>query len=72
MVSGSMNLTEIVLAQGRGTGAHMGLGFLSWNWLPLLPIFIVYLISGVAETNRHPFDVVEGHAKCESRLGKLL
>ena len=63
MVSASMNLTDIVLVQGRGTFADMGLGFLSWNWLPLLPIFIVYLISGVAETNRHPFDVVEGEAE---------
>jgi NADH-quinone oxidoreductase subunit H len=44
-------------------GADMGLNFLSWNWLPLLPIFLVYLISGVAETNRHPFDVVEGEAE---------
>ena len=63
MVTGSMNLTEIVLAQARGSMAGMGLGFLSWNWLPLLPIFLVYLISGVAETNRHPFDVVEGEAE---------
>ena len=63
MVAGSMNLTEIVLSQGRGQFADMGLGVLSWNWLPLLPIFIVYLISGVAETNRHPFDVVEGEAE---------
>ncbi|RYF06234.1 MAG: NADH-quinone oxidoreductase subunit NuoH [Comamonadaceae bacterium] len=63
MVSGSMNLTEIVASQGQGTMASMGLTFLSWNWLPLLPIFVVYLISGVAETNRHPFDVVEGEAE---------
>ncbi|AVS95310.1 NADH-quinone oxidoreductase subunit NuoH [Paracidovorax avenae] len=63
MVSGSMNLTQIVLSQGQGTMANAGLSFLSWNWLPLLPIFIVYLISGVAETNRHPFDVVEGEAE---------
>ncbi|WP_287805560.1 NADH-quinone oxidoreductase subunit NuoH [Diaphorobacter sp.] len=63
MVSGSMNLTEIVLGQGQGTMAAMGLNFLSWNWLPLLPIFLVYLISGVAEVNRHPFDVVEGEAE---------
>ena len=63
MVSGSMNLTEIVMGQAKGTAAGMGLSFLSWNWLPLLPIFIVYLISGVAEVNRHPFDVVEGEAE---------
>ena len=63
MVAGSMNLTEIVLSQDRGQFADKGLGILSWNWLPLLPIFIVYLISGVAETNRHPFDVVEGEAE---------
>ena len=63
MVSGSMNLTAIVTGQGQGMGASMGLNFLSWNWLPLLPIFMVYLISGVAETNRHPFDVVEGEAE---------
>ena len=63
MVTGSMNLTEIVLGQGKGEMASMGLNFLSWNWLPLFPIFMVYLISGVAETNRHPFDVVEGEAE---------
>ena len=63
MVAGSMNLTEIVMSQGRGRFADAGFGILSWNWLPLLPIFIVYLISGVAETNRHPFDVVEGEAE---------
>ncbi|MDP3654353.1 MAG: NADH-quinone oxidoreductase subunit NuoH [Rhodoferax sp.] len=63
MVSASMNLTDIVTGQGRGYFAEMGLGFLSWNWLPLLPIFVVYVISGMAETNRHPFDVVEGEAE---------
>ncbi|HVR50934.1 NADH-quinone oxidoreductase subunit NuoH [Pseudomonas sp.] len=63
MVSGSLHLGEIVAAQAKGMGANAGLSFLSWNWLPLLPIFIVYLISGVAETNRHPFDVVEGEAE---------
>ena len=63
MVSASMNITDIVMSQGRGTFAEMGLGFLSWNWLPLLPIFVVYFISGVAETNRHPFDVVEGESE---------
>jgi NADH-quinone oxidoreductase subunit H len=63
MVSGSLNLGDVVAAQAKGMGVNMGLGFLSWNWLPLLPIFFVYLISGVAETNRHPFDVVEGEAE---------
>jgi len=63
MVSGSMNLTEIVLQQGRGMAADRGITVLSWNWLPLLPIFIVYFISGLAETNRHPFDVVEGESE---------
>jgi NADH-quinone oxidoreductase subunit H len=63
MVSGSMNLGDVVAAQGKGMFADKGLGVLSWNWLPLLPIFVVYIISGVAETNRHPFDVVEGEAE---------
>ncbi len=63
MVSASMNLTDIVMQQGRGTFANMGAGVLSWNWLPLLPIFVVFFISGLAETNRHPFDVVEGESE---------
>ena len=63
MVSSSMNLTDIVVGQGKGQFANMGLNFLSWNWLPLLPVFVVYVISSLAETNRHPFDVVEGEAE---------
>jgi NADH-quinone oxidoreductase subunit H len=63
MVSGSMNMTDIVLVQGKGQFVDMGIGVLSWNWLPLLPIFVIYVISGLAETNRHPFDVVEGEAE---------
>jgi NADH-quinone oxidoreductase subunit H len=63
MITGSMNMTDIVLAQGKGAFVDAGVGFLSWNWLPLLPIFVVYVISGMAETNRHPFDVVEGEAE---------
>jgi NADH-quinone oxidoreductase subunit H len=63
MVSGSLNLTEIVMVQNKGYFAARGLNFLSWNWLPLLPMFIVYVISGIAETNRHPFDVVEGESE---------
>jgi len=63
MVSGSLNMTDIVVKQGEGFFASLGLTFLSWNWLPLLPIFVVYVISSVAETNRHPFDVVEGESE---------
>ncbi|MET0350046.1 MAG: NADH-quinone oxidoreductase subunit NuoH [Rhizobacter sp.] len=63
MVSGTLNMSQIVLQQGQGTLASMGLTFLSWNWLPLLPIFVVFFISGLAETNRHPFDVVEGESE---------
>jgi NADH-quinone oxidoreductase subunit H len=63
MVSNSMNMTEIVLSQNRGWGVEHGMNFLSWNWLPLLPILLVYFISGLAETNRHPFDVVEGESE---------
>jgi len=63
MVSGSLNLSDIVNGQGRGSFAEKGLTFLSWNWLPLLPMLIVYFVSGVAETNRAPFDVVEGESE---------
>jgi NADH-quinone oxidoreductase subunit H len=63
MVSGSLNLSDIVNGQGRGHFADKGLTFLSWNWLPLLPMLVVYFVSGVAETNRAPFDVVEGESE---------
>ena len=63
MVAGSMNMTDIVMSQGKGMMASAGLGLLSWNWLPLFPVFIVYFIAGLAETNRHPFDVVEGESE---------
>jgi len=63
MVSNSLNLNDIIKAQDQGRFASMGLSFLSWNWLPLFPMFLVYLISGVAETNRAPFDVVEGESE---------
>ena len=63
MVSGSLNMTDIVMSQGKGMAADHGMSILSWNWLPLLPIFVVYFISGLAETNRHPFDVVEGESE---------
>jgi NADH-quinone oxidoreductase subunit H len=63
MVSNSLNLGDIVKSQGQGMFADKGLGFLSWNWLPLLPMFAVYLISIVAETNRAPFDMAEGESE---------
>lgn len=56
MVSGTLNLGGIVNAQQGG-------GFWSWNLLPLLPLFLVYFIAGVAETNRAPFDVAEGESE---------
>ena len=63
MTSGSLNLSDIVYSQQRGMFASHGINFLSWNCLPLLPMFVVYFISGIAETNRHPFDVVEGESE---------
>jgi NADH-quinone oxidoreductase subunit H len=55
MAAGSLNLSAIVNAQAGGL--HQ------WYFLPLLPLFLVYFISGVAETNRHPFDVAEGESE---------
>ncbi|MBB1596024.1 NADH-quinone oxidoreductase subunit NuoH [Achromobacter sp. UMC46] len=63
LVSGSLNMSEIVNVQNRGWFADKGLTFLSWNWLPLLPLFVIYIVAIVAETNRHPFDVVEGESE---------
>ena len=60
MVSGSMNFCDIVAAQSTGIA---GGSVFSWNWLPLFPLFLVYLISAVAETNRAPFDVAEGESE---------
>jgi NADH-quinone oxidoreductase subunit H len=63
MVSGSLNFSDIVASQTVGQFAGMGVNVLSWNWLPLLPLFVIYFVSGLAECNRHPFDVVEGESE---------
>jgi len=57
IAAGSLNLGEIVQAQ------EGSFGLFNWFWLPLFPIFVVYFISGVAETNRAPFDVAEGESE---------
>ena len=57
MAAGSLNLNDIVKAQ---SGEY---GFLNWYWLPLFPLFVIYFISGIAETNRAPFDVAEGESE---------
>jgi len=63
LVSGSLNMSDIVMGQDKGWFASHGVNFMSWNWLPLLPLFVIYVVSAVAETNRHPFDVVEGESE---------
>ena len=63
MISGSLNFSDIVAKQEVGYFVSHGVNILSWNWLPLLPLFVVYLTSGLAECNRHPFDVVEGESE---------
>ncbi len=57
IAAGSLNLEKIVMAQAGNAGPF------EWFWLPLFPLFIVYFISGVAETNRAPFDVAEGESE---------
>jgi len=63
MVSHSLNLSDVVNGQMQGRFADKGLNFLSWNWLPLAPMLLVYFISGVAETQRAPFDMAEGESE---------
>ena len=65
LCAGSLNLTEIVRSQSTGLGTMLGLpgSFLDWYLLPLFPMFIIFFISALAETNRPPFDLVEAESE---------
>jgi NADH-quinone oxidoreductase subunit H len=65
LLVGSLNLSDIVMSQARGLGTHLGLpnSLLDWHWLPLLPMFVVFFVSALAETNRPPFDLVEAESE---------
>ena len=62
---GSLNLTDIVMSQSDGLGTRLGLpsSFLDWHWLSLFPMFIIFFISSLAETNRPPFDLPEAESE---------
>ena len=62
---GSLNLSDVVLSQKDGLGTHLGLPntFLDWHWLGLFPMFVIFYISALAETNRPPFDLVEAESE---------
>jgi NADH-quinone oxidoreductase subunit H len=57
LCAGSLNLSDIVMAQ------NSWLGLFGWYWLPLLPMFVIFFISALAETNRSPFDLVEAESE---------
>ena len=65
LTAGSLNLSDIVFAQTTGLGTMIGLppSILDWNWLALFPMFIVFFISALAETNRPPFDLPEAESE---------
>ena len=65
LMVGSMNLTDIVMAQSNGIGTRIGLpnSFLDWHWFSLFPLFIIFFISALAETNRPPFDLPEAESE---------
>jgi NADH-quinone oxidoreductase subunit H len=62
---GSLNMSDIVNAQRSGIGTHIGLASsaLDWYWLALLPMFVIFIISALAETNRPPFDLPEAESE---------
>jgi len=62
---GSLNLSDIVMSQADGLGTRLGLppSLLDWNWLALFPVFIIFFISALAETNRPPFDLPEAESE---------
>jgi len=57
LCAGSLNLSDVVMAQ------HGPFGFLNWYVVPLLPMAVIFFVSGLAETNRSPFDLVEGESE---------
>ena len=65
LCAGSLNLTDIVHAQHHGLGTKLGLpaSFLDWYFIPLFPMFVIFFISALAETNRPPFDLVEAESE---------
>jgi NADH-quinone oxidoreductase subunit H len=66
LCAGSLNLSEIVAAQQSGLADRLGvpwLTVLNWYWLPLLPMFVIFFVSALAETNRPPFDLVEAESE---------
>jgi NADH-quinone oxidoreductase subunit H len=65
MCAGTLNLSGIVTSQSTGIGTWLGLpgSFLDWYWLPLLPMFVIFFISALAETNRPPFDLPEAESE---------
>ncbi len=65
LLAGTLNLSAIVMSQATGLGTSVGLpaSFLDWYWLPLFPMFIIFFISALAETNRPPFDLPEAESE---------
>ncbi len=65
LCAGTLNLSEIVTSQRTGIGTALGLpgSFLDWYWLPLLPMFVIFFVSAMAETNRPPFDLPEAESE---------